>query len=445
MSPSLSLPIRIIQDPTSAASRATAAVALGEMATTQDERPTLLSMPTELLQQIAVFVEDDAESMHNFRLACRTFDTATFDQYATKHFQFRRYCVYYKSSWLRLKDFIENAARMAIRLRCVTFTTSILEKTDWQDMHIVEKREQADHRSAQYGASLIYDSPESKAMHCGQLPDTELMRCVLNNLKMKHPHVVAELDFLSNVEPWLPPIHHDVLMAFICTGSAVYALKCGAYSTHNLKELEGTLQSDLLASCSSIRDFSFFNFYFDRKPTDAVDIERCEILESILRASRKSLRRLAIGFIGCQNHIDAEEFSAKLLMATLNTKLRALNLTVVPVTDIMLLRALTRWKSRLAVVTLCAVELQHAGGGGWYRVFETLASMPALQFLLLHRLSIGVAPHIRGYVDLRHLIRGKMLLPEDRDNPRRIIVHYQYRDEVIAVLEQLLDGSLTYC
>lgn len=111
----------------------------------------------------------------------------------------------------------------------------------------------------------------------------------------------------------------------------------------------------------------------------------------------------------------------------------------------MLVRALTRWKSRVAVVTWCAVDLQRAGGGGWYRVFETLASMPALHFLFLSRLSIGVAPHTREYVDLRHLIRGKKLLPKDRDNPRHTMVQYQYRDEVIAILKQLIGGSLTYC
>jgi hypothetical protein len=409
----------------------------------QSDQSFLLALPMELLDRIAIELEDDHDAVLSTRLTCKTLEAATFDRFAEKSFRSREYCVLYKRSLLRLQDLLNSSSRLAASMRCITFTSSLFANTNYKQVNIALNQNQTNLMAAQDAAMDAYAHGEVERLPKQWIPDAEVIRCLLVTFKEKCPGVPFQLKLLHNVGSSIS-VHTDVLEAVASSNIALIHLSIDLDSLHFAES--STLLPGLLSSTSSLISFCFTHSKKDdgsEARRELLVAERYSVLRSVLR-SANALIDLTLGFARHKGLQSLLQLTSGLLVASMHPRLQSLCLAELAVTEESLLRALAGWGRRLRRIGFYTVYLSKVRGEGWSDVLGMLTTMPRLCETRLFMLYAGGHAATRAFVDLQHLKSGEAFQSCVIDHRPHSITSFRNRDEVTAGLQELLGGGLKY-
>ena len=149
------------------------------MATSHSDESLLLALPMELIDRIAIHLDDDHDAMFNARLTCKTLEAATFDRFAQQFFTAHGYCITNKRSLLRLQDLLASSSRLMARMRYITFTSSFFTNMTHKQVKLALNQSEDHLGRAQVDAMDAYAQCQVKILHKQSLPDAQLLRRVL--------------------------------------------------------------------------------------------------------------------------------------------------------------------------------------------------------------------------------------------------------------------------
>jgi hypothetical protein len=412
------------------------------MATPRSEGSFLVALPMELLQRIAVDLDDDHDAILCTRLTCKTLEAAKFDCFAKKFFDSHEYCILYWVSLLRLYALLASSSRLTTKMRTVTLSSCFFSNLSFKHVQLSLNQGQTDMKSAQIAAMNAYSKGQVEMLQTQLLPDTELIRDVLVALRAKCPGVELNVDIRKNATSSIL-VHAKVLVAVAVLCTPLTGLTVDP-TTLNSGELE-TMQSGLSACASSL-----VRFYFgDTNVTEAEATSRLlvgrrsSLLRSVL-GSANALRHLKLNLHHNRTRCGMEGLTSELLLTSPYPMLQSLTLASLAVTEETMLNALANWGGQLVKVDFRVVHLTDIEGEGWSDVFRTLAVLPQLcdvTFSALHGRR-NAADHI--FVDLRNLKHGQTTFFQVSTLRTHNNVVF-CKDELAAGLQELLEGGLKYC
>lgn len=402
----------------------------------------------ELVQRIAVQLDEDDDAMFSLRLTCKALEVATFDRFANRFFKSREYSVLSKRSMLRLQDLLARSSQMMARMQHITFVSAIFPNRSHKQVSLALKQSQTNLQEAQMAAMQVCAASELKALHNQSLPDAELIRCVLIAFKEKCPHAQLSLDLRRHVRSSMP-VHADVLEVVSSLDFALTSLK--ADLDHLCLREPGTLIPRLSTCMPSLHVLSFAKAEASRSEADRPVIERQTLAAerySLLRNvldSANGLRELTLDFRAHKMDLQSNlQLTSVLLVAGSHPKLESLRLESLAITQEALFEALTIWRKRLKKVQLSMVCLTDVKGDNWLDVLKTLTKMPKLRKVKLHDLYGLRGRGFRYHVDLRHLTQGLIRNSPIHGGAKHKSVAFRNRKEVKAGLNELLVGGLRY-
>ena len=414
------------------------------MATTQNEESLLLALPMEMLDRIAVQLEDDHDAIFSTRLTCKTLEAATFDRFADKFFRYREYCIFYQRSLLRLQGLLAGSSRLTARMRRTTFTSSFFANKNHTDVRLALNQNDINMNAAQIVAVDAYSQHRVHMLHDSTLPSATLIRSVLAAFMAKCPGAKLNLDLSNNIRSTIR-VHIHVIKTVASLGISLNSL---AIDVDSLGAGKPTTLLPALSKCtSSLAGFSFTNTNIDidgsKLRNRLLARDRYSLLRSVV-GSATSLRELALDFMREDDLQSQLQLTSELVVASRHPMLQSLDLSALAITQVTLLNALTSWAGQLEEIGFHAVVLDDVEGEGWSDVLRTFTSMPKLRGAKLSLLSEGMDALHHRVVDLRHLKKGQRFIQFDKEEDEHEYLLWITTDNVVAGLQELLEVGLKY-
>jgi hypothetical protein len=119
----------------------------------------------EMLDRIAVQLEDDHDAMFNTRLTCKTLEAAMFDRFADEFFHCPEYCVFNKRSLLHLQSLLSTSPRLAAKIRRITFTSSFFTNVNHTQVKLALNKSETNMDEAQIASIDAYNKQQYSMLH----------------------------------------------------------------------------------------------------------------------------------------------------------------------------------------------------------------------------------------------------------------------------------------
>ena len=376
------------------------------MASTTASYASLLSLPTEILDQITGYLND--EVLPTLRLTCRTIHAAVLDRFCDVYIAHLGCWIISKDRWERLHNLLSASSRpLADKVRIITFTMNELElrttkdfvsvsgfpynRTGWVyhgqwDDHwrniIQEQFSHAEHNIAMQAAAVE---------HSGVADFSTILRVIE---QAKSCGCFIRLEFspanpLANKKPPLHPQTQEVQFhlqrAIAQVKPRIEAISLDRSRHRCLEETLAGLHDEVRESSASLREFTLTPLRGDYNRWHRVDdVEVAKAMLTSAHHLRKLYLHVSSRLVGNKSHKSAQRWTRYLLLANRLGELESLTLLWVPLSLDDLLEILRRCSRTLTYLEL-RLDQKATRGDAWVSLWEQLASMEKLQHLKLER------------------------------------------------------------
>lgn len=387
------------------------------MASTTASYASLLSLPTELLDQITGYLND--EVLPTLRLTCRTLHAAVLDRFCHVYIAHLGCWIISKDRWERLHNLLSASSRpLADKVRIITFTMNELELRTTRDFVSVSgfpynrtgwvNHGRWDDHWRNIGQEQFCHAEHNIAMeaaaveHRGAADFPTILR-VIEQAKLCGCFIRLEFspaNPLANKRPPLHPRTQEVqvhLQRAIAQGKPrIEAISLDRSRHRCLEETLAGLNDDVRESSASLREFTLTPLMGDYNRWHRVD--DVEIARAMLTSAhhlRKLYLHVSSRLVGNKSHKSAQRWTPYLLLANRLGELESLTLLWVPLSLDDLLEILRRCSRTLTYLEL-RLDQKASRGDAWASLWEQLASMERLQRLKIER------PQAWFHVDYLH-------------------------------------------
>ena len=380
------------------------------MASTTSSHASLLSLPTEILDHITGYLED--EVLPTLRLTCKTIHAATLDRFGEVYVAHLGCWIISKDRWERLYNLLSASNKpLSDKIRTITLTTDELElrtardfvsvsgfphnRTHWENYSRRLSQEQfrhADHNIAIEAATVEQHGAADLAAMLRVLKEVRSRDCFI---RLK----ISPGDPLAHEMPPLNSRAKDVqaqlLQAIVQVKPLVESISLDRIRHKELEITLAGLEDEIREPFACLREFTLtplMGDYHKRHKTKTHEIARA------ILTSAQHLRKLYLHVSsrlvgkGGSTYKRAQQWTPYLLLANGLGELESLTLLWVPLSLDDLLEILRRCSRTLTYLEL-RLDQKADPGDAWLSLWEQLASMESLQHLKLER------PQAWFYVD----------------------------------------------
>jgi hypothetical protein len=372
------------------------------MASNTASHARLLNLPTELLDQVTGYLND--EVLPTLRLTCKILHAVTFDRFCDVYIAHLGCWIISKDRWERLHNLLSaSSSLLSDKVRTITLTLDELElrtardfvsvsgyphnRTYWSDYSRSLSQEQ--HRHAEHNIAI-----EAAAVEHYGAADLAVMLRVLKQARSHDCSIrldLAPANPLANKTPPLNPqakevqaqLHHAIVQA----KPRIEAISLDRVRHMDLEDPLTGLEDEIRKPFASLREFTLTPILGDYNKRHKV--KSFEIARTIL-TSAHHLRKLYLHVSsrligkGGRTYKRAQRWAPYLLLANGLGELKSLTLLWVPLSLDDLLEILRRCSRTLTYLEL-RVDQKANRGESWWKLWDQLASMERLHHLKLER------------------------------------------------------------
>lgn len=332
--------------------------------TTIQDNSALLGLPMELLQRITSNVTNEA--LLSLRLACKTLETATFEQFRAKYFEDRTCFVFLISRWCQLEKTLNNSPQLLKQVKQFCFTADILGGLEDSSIQLAPRRG----LSMQEDQIKTYeDSNEISSKMLigrGSRPTLSLMAPIMRRLQRLSRNAMYSIDMSAN-----PQLQYEEDIRCRCLLYSAVEVRlpitklslshtCLAFTVELEEHRDDMFRSNLLECTSSLTEFHFCSGSPNRHPNERLDNMfndgRLSLVEDIIR-SAKGLKGLKLDLSYCEIYRRSDVVMASMLRAVSTASLTHLSLSRTDVSEEVLLSFLLPFVQTLEDITFLAVFL----------------------------------------------------------------------------------------
>lgn len=377
----------------------------------------LLNLPTEILDQITGYLND--EVLPTLRLTCRILHAAVLDRFCDVYIAHLGCWIISKDRWERLHNLLSASSRpLPDKVRTITFTMNELELSTTQDFVSVSgfpyNRTGWDNRGRwedhwrnigleQYCQAEHNIAMEAAAVERLGAADLSAMLRVIQQAKLHGCFIRLELAPANPLAYKKPPLHPQaqevqvhLLQAIAQVKPQIESISLDRSRHRCLEETLVGLNDEVRESFASLREFTLTPIkgdYNRRHRVDDVDVARAMLTSA--HHLQKLYLHVSYRLVGNKSHKLAQRWTAYLLLANGLSELESLTLLWVPLPLDELLEILRRCSRTLTYLEL-RLDQKANRGDAWSSLWEQIASMERLRHLKLER------PQAWFHVDYLH-------------------------------------------
>lgn len=366
----------------------------------------LLALPTELLDQITGYLND--EVLTTLRLTCKVLNAAVFDRFSEAYVAHLGCWIFSKDRWERLHNLLSlGSTPLADRIRTITFTMdelelptnrtfdSVIGYANWAMLFDLEEyrgKPRNLHRE-QYKYVKENIRIEADAVDQRGPADSALMLRVLHQVKLHGCFIRLDLAPANPAANKMPPlnshakeVHRDLQRAIAQVNPLVESLSIDRTRHKDLVAALADCEDEAFESFASLREFTMTPLKKDSHNIHRDKKLKYDVIQKVF-ARAHSLRKVYLHvpshFGYARNYGRAQVWTPDLLLSNKLGSLEHLTLMYVPLSRNSLIEILRRCSG---VLTYCKLVLDEKASPTetWLELWEQLASMERLCHLELY-------------------------------------------------------------